>query len=324
MSTLTQLEPGILAGVTAPTIEKIKKAGICTVEDLATQTPSQLAERGSMGKDTAEKAIRKALERISEGYITGIQLHEKLMSRTRLTTGSTELDKLLGGGIESETTTEIIGPNGSGKTQICHTLAVLAQLPEEEGGLDGEVAWVDTEDTFRPDRISQIATSLSLNVSEILGRIHRWKALTTLDQKLAIEALAELCNKQNIKLIIVDSMMSHLRSEYIGRGTLSERQGILNDMLHKLSTLSQTWKLTTVYTNQVMDNPAIMYGNPERATGGHIMGHAATTRLHIRKSSRGACIAKLVKSPYLPDGEAPFVIDEYGIRDIERFREEEK
>jgi len=325
MNSLTNLEPGVLTGPTAPTIEKIKKAGILTVEDLAIQTPSQLAERASMGKDTAEKAIRKALDHVSRGYVTGKQLHDELGLRTRLTTGSTVLDNLLGGGIESETTTEIIAEKGSGKTQMCHTLAVLAQLPIEEGGLNGEVAWIDTEDTFRPDRITQIANTLSLNADKILSGIYKWKAITTLHQKLAIEALAELCHNKNIKLVIVDSMMSHLRSEYIGRGTLSERQGILNDMLHKLSNLSQTWKLTSVYTNQVMDNPAIMYGNPIKAAGGHIMGHAATTRVFLRKSSRGGkvtYIAKLTKSPYLPDGEAPFVVDEYGVRDTPGNREE--
>ena len=171
MNSLTNLEPGVLTGPTAPTIEKIKKAGILTVEDLAIQTPSQLAERASMGKDTAEKAIRKALDHVSRGYVTGKQLHDELGLRTRLTTGSTVLDNLLGGGIESETTTEIIAEKGSGKTQMCHTLAVLAQLPIEEGGLNGEVAWIDTEDTFRPDRITKIANTLSLNSDKILSGI---------------------------------------------------------------------------------------------------------------------------------------------------------
>ena len=323
---LTELEPGVLKGVQTPTIEKILAAGIHTVADLANLIPSELAERGGMGKDTAENAIRKALEYVRLGYVTGKQLHDELKKRTRLTTGSLALDELLGGGIESETTTEIIGKNGAGKTQICHTLAVLAQLPIEEGGLAGKVAWIDTEDTFRPDRIEQIATSLSLDVDEILNGILRRKAITTLDQMMAVEELSELFRTSNIKLVIVDSMMSHLRSEYIGRGTLSERQGILNRILHKLSKLSQTWKLTTVYTNQVMDNPGIMYGNPERAVGGHIMGHAATTRFHIKKSSAGACIATMVKSPSLADGQAPFIIDEYGIRDTaaERKRREKE
>lgn len=323
MSGLTELEPGILIGPKETTIEKIKKVGILTVEDLAIQTPSQLAERSGIGKDTAENAIRKALDHISRGYITGKQLHSELAERTRLTTGSTELDTLLGGGIESETTTEIIGEKGTGKTQICHTLAVLAQLSLEEGGLAGKVAWIDTEDTFRPDRIEQIATALSLDVDAILNGILRWKAITTLDQKRAVEALAKLCHTTDIKLVIVDSMMAHLRSEYLGRGTLAERQHLLNDMLHKLSGLSQTWKLTTVYTNQVMDNPAIMYGNPIKPVGGHIMGHAATTRVFLRKTvkrGKATYIAKLVKSPYLPDGEALFVVDKYGVRDTEKNR----
>jgi DNA repair protein RadA len=325
VSDLTELEVGILKGVQSTTIEKIRKSGIHTVEDLATQTPPHLSERASIGKDTAENAIGRALDRVSRGYVTGKQLHDELMTRTRLTTGSSELDTLLGGGIESETTTEVIGEKGSGKTQICHTLAVLAQLPIAEGGLNGEVAWIDTEDTFRADRIMQIAGSLGLNPTETLAKIHTWKALTSHHQRLGVEALAGLCHIFDIKLVIVDSMMAHLRSEYLGRGTLAERQHILNDILHKLSNVSQTWELTAVYTNQVMDDPGKMYGNPTKAVGGHIMGHAATTRVFLRKTKRDGKpvhIAKLMKSPYLPDGEAPFVVDEYGVRDTEKVRKE--
>lgn len=317
MSDRIELEPGILTGVTAPTIEKIKKAGVHTLEDLATQTPKHLSEVAGIGLDTAKKAINKALSVIGRGYITGKQLYDELQHRTRLSTGSKELDELLGGGIESETTTEFAGREGSGKTQICHMLAVQAQLSLEEGGLGSEVAWIDTEDTFRPDRILEISNGLSLEPMMVLSKIHRWKAFNTQDQKKAVEALGTLCHEKNVKLIIVDSMMAHLRAEYLGRGMLSERQNILNDILQKLSKICQTYNVTAVYTNQVMDNPAIMYGNPEKAVGGHIMGHAATTRVHLRRGKGFLRIASLKKSPYLPDGEARFKITGSGIENVE-------
>jgi DNA repair protein RadA len=316
MSDRIELEPGILTGVTAPTIEKIKKGGVHTVEELATQTTKQLVERAGIGKETAEKAINKALNMVGRGYITGKQLYDELQHRTRLSTGSEELDTLLGGGIESETTTEISGKEGSGKTQICHMLAVQAQRSLEEGGLGAEVAWIDTEDTFRPDRIKEIAESLEMEPMTVLSHINRWKAANTPDQLDAVEKLGALCNEKPVGLVIVDSMMGHLRSEYIGRGTLSERQGILGDILQKLSKTCQTYKLTAVYTNQVMDNPAILYGNPEKAIGGHVMGHAATT-LHLRRGKGPLRIASLKKSPYLPDGEARFKVTERGIEDVE-------
>ena len=313
---MIELEEGALKGVTKPTIEKLLKAGIRTVEGLARQTPKALAERAGIGKDTAEKAIKKALVMISRGYIDGKQLHDEMMKRTRLSTGSTVLNELLGGGIESETTTEISGKEGSGKTQLCHILAVLAQQPIEEGGLDGEVAWIDTEDTFRPDRIIEICGARELDGDAVLAHIHRGKAVTSLDQRDLVEKLEALCHEKNIKLIIVDSMMAHLRAEYVGRAMLSERQTLLNDILQKLAKICQSYGITAVYTNQVMDNPAIMYGNPEKAVGGHIMGHAATTRIHIRKGRQNLRIAVLMKSPYLPDGEAPFVITDGGIEDV--------
>jgi len=311
------LEPGVIKGVTEPTIKKIIAAGVRSVEDLASQTTKQLSERAGIGKDTAENAISKALSMVGRGYITGKQLFDELQGRTRLSTGSTELDTLLGGGIESETTTEFAGKEGSGKTQICHMLAVMAQRSIEEGGLGSEVAWIDTEDTFRADRIVEIATVLEMEPMTVLSHIHRWKAANTPDQTKAVEMLGTLCHERNVKLIIVDSMMGHLRAEFLGRGMLSERQNVLGDILQKIAKICRTYQVTAVYTNQVMDNPAVLYGNPEKAVGGHIMGHAATTRVHLRRGKGPLRIASLKKSPYLPDGEARFKVTEGGIEDVE-------
>ena len=320
---LTPLGPGVPKGPKATTIEKIMSVGIHTVEYLATMTPGALAMRTGMGKDTAENAIRKALDYTGRGYVTAKQLHEELLKRTRLHTGSIALDTLIGGGVESESTLEIIGENGAGKTQVCHSLAVHAQLPLEEGGLDGDVAWVDTEDTFRPDRIAQIAGSLGLDIDAVLSRIVRWKAKTSLDQVRAVEELSGLCHERNIKLVIVDSMIAHLRGEYLGRGTLAERQQLLADALKKLENISQVYKLTSVYTNQVVSTPDIY--KPLKAAGGNIMGHAATMRIFLKKSNATkSVVVTLTKSPYLADSQAVFVVDEYGISDTKKFLKERK
>ena len=315
MSEQITLEAGTLKGVTEPTIKKIVDAGVSTVGALARQIPNDLAERAGIGKDTAEKAISKALELIDVGFIDGLTLYEQRKDRTLLTTGSKALDELLGGGIQSTTTTEFSGREGSGKTQICHTLAVLAQQPVDDGGLDGDVVWIDTEGTFMPERIMQIAEARGYDPDITLSRIQHGQAHTSIHQRALIEQLDGICHSRNIKLIIVDSMMAHLRAEYLGRGTLAERQNVLNDMLQKLAKTCQTYKITAIYTNQVMDNPAIMYGNPEKAVGGHIMGHAATTRIQIRKGKDNKRVFKLDKSPYLPEGEAVIVITEKGIED---------
>ena len=319
----TELEDNIIQGTSNPTLKKIRDAGIHTVEDLSVQLPKDLAEKADIGENTAEKAIRTALNMVTRGFITGKQLYDEMGGRLRLTTGSQLLDSLLGGGIESGTTTEIIGKEGSGKTQLMHCLAVLAQLPVEQGGLDGEVVWIDTESTFRPDRIREIAATRGLDPDKILSGIHVGEANTSQHQKLLVDDLTKLCFEYNIRLIIVDSMMAQLRGEYLGRGMLAARQNLLNNILQNVEKiLRNNKKIVAIYTNQVMDDPGKLYGNPEKAAGGHIMGHAATTRLHIRRGRQGVRVVSLKKSPYRPDGEAPIMIDEYGIRDTEKNRGE--
>jgi len=318
MSESIELEPGILEGVSKPTIDKIRGVGITTLQALSMQVPKTLSESAGMGEDTAERAISKAVKLISKGYITGKQLRDKHNLRTRLTTGSEKLDALLGGGIESETTTEISGEFASGKSQICFTLAVLAQQPIEEGGLNGNVAWVDTEDTFRPERIMEICVARGLDPEKALENIRHALAYSAPHQKLLINQLYQLCHEENIKLIIVDSILGNLRSEYIGRGMLSARQDQLKIMLHDLMKVSISTKTTVVYTNQVLSSP-----DPYKAaitpTGGNVMAHAATTRIYLRKPAntlKTTRIARLIDSSYLPPGEAPFQITAKGIEDV--------
>jgi DNA repair protein RadA len=233
----------------------------------------------------------------------------------------------LGGGIESETTLEIIGSMAMGKTQICLTLAVLAQQPIEQGGLNGEVAFIDSEDTFVPNRIIEICKSRGIDPIVTLDKIHHGAAMNVNHQQLLIEQLYDLCPTHNIKLVIVDSIIGHLRSEYIGRGTLSDRQGLLNKMLHTLSKIALSTKVTVVYTNQVLADPSIQYGPPsskEKPTGGFVMGHSASNRLHLRKGRQNIRIASLIDSLSLPPGEAPFMITERGIEDILSNKEEKE
>jgi len=317
MTTLTELDDIVLKPIKATTIEKIRKAGIITVEDLATQMPKRLAERAGIGGDTAENAIDKALTHARKGLISGADLLLEQSKRTRLSTGSSEFDTLLGGGILSETILEIIGEKGTGKTQICFMLAIMAQLSIEAGGLDGEVIWIDTEGTFFASRIIEICEALGLNSEKVLSKIWVGSAVTTQDQKRLVEEASSTCHEKNIKLIIVDSMMGHLRSEYIGRGMLSARQDELKLILHKLKHTCWIHKITGVYTNQVQDDPGKMYGNPMKPIGGHVMGHSPTYRVQLRRGKGELRIVSLKKSADLPDGEARFKVTEKGIEDVE-------
>jgi len=237
-------------------------------------------------------------------------------------TGSRNLDKLLGGGIATQAVTEFIGEFGAGKTQICFTLCVTAQLLLEKGGLDGNVVYVDTEGTFVPDRVAQIASVLGLDAHKVLGNIFLARAYNSSHQGLLIDHLFKFCPENNVKLAIVDSMIGHFRGEYIGRETLSERQQALNNQLHKLLRLTEAFNLPVVITNQVQANPATFFGDPNKPTGGNIMAHASTHRVYIRKGGKGTRVATVIDSPSLPENKTRFKITEKGIEDVQEGTED--
>jgi DNA repair protein RadA len=238
----------------------------------------------------------------------------------KLKTGSGAFDELLGGGMESQSITELYGEFGSGKTQVAHQLAVNVQLGNERGGLDGSCILIDTENTFRPERISQIAGGLGLDPEDVLRNIHVARAHNSNHQILLVESASELSEQLKatelpVKLLIVDSLTAHFRAEYVGRGTLADRQQKLNKHLHDLMRFGTLNNAVVLVTNQVQSKPDAFFGDPTRPIGGHILGHTATFRLYLRKSKGGKRIARLVDSPNLAEGEAIFSVESEGIRD---------
>jgi len=252
------------------------------------------------------------------GFTTGIELLEKRKNVLKISTGSKEFDELLGGGIETNSITETYGAYGSGKSQIAHVLAVRAQLPIEEGGTGAQVVFIDTESTFRPERIIEIAKGAGLDPEEVLKNIKVARAYNSDHQMLLAEKIEDLIQKEslNVKLVIVDSLTAHFRAEFVGRGTLATRQQKLNKHMHILSKLADTQDICVYVTNQVMSKPDQFFGDPTEAIGGNIVGHNSQTRIYLRRGKKGTRVGKLVDSPYLPDGEAGFVITDKGIEDI--------
>jgi len=227
------------------------------------------------------------------------------------------LDKLLGGGIESQSITEFYGEYGSGKSQICHQLCVNVQLPPEEGGLGGAALYIDTENTFRTERIFQMAQNVGLDPKEAVKKIIFAEAYTSDHQMFLLENADEVIKENGVRLIIVDSLTSHFRSEYLGREMLAERQQKLNKHMHRLIRLARGFNAAAVATNQVMSKPDVFFGDAIHPVGGHIVAHTSHTRVFLRKSARGPVrIARLVSSPYLPEGEGIFRISERGIEDV--------
>jgi DNA repair protein RadA len=311
-----------LPGIGPATAQKLRELGFNTIESLATATIRELEPAG-ISEKKALKIIRLARSSIALSFIRADELLKMRQNILRLTTGSRELDELLGGGLETQTITELYGEYGSGKSQVCHQLCVNVQMPPDRGGLDGGALYIDTENTFRTERIVQMAEGLNLDPKDVVKKIIFAEAYTSDHQTFLIENADKVVKENNIRLIIVDSLTSHFRSEYLGREMLAERQQKLNKHMHKLIRLARAFNAVAVVTNQVMSRPDVFFGDAVHPVGGHIVAHTSHTRIFLRKSARGPVrIARLVSSPYLPEGERTFTITEDGIEDLEADRPE--
>lgn len=311
MSELEKLE-----GVGEKTAEKLKEAGYDTMMSIAAASAGELIDAAGVGEETAAKIIASARDAMEMGFESATAVLKKREAVGKLTTGSKTLDELLGGGIETQAITETHGAFGSGKSQLAHQLAVTVQLPKEKGGLDGKAIFIDSEQTFRPERIIEMAEGLGLDPKKVLANILVARAYNSDHQVILVEKAEEFVKKEKVKVIIVDSLTSSFRSDYTGRGTLANRQQKLNRHLHALQKLADVHNLAIYVTNQVMSRPDVLFGDPTVPIGGHILGHQATFRLYLRKSKDTKRIAKLIDSPSLPEGETVFKVVKEGLRDV--------
>jgi DNA repair protein RadA len=305
-----------LPGVGPQASEKLEEAGYKSLEAIAVASPLELKEIAGLGDGTATKAINAARDTLEMGYETAESLAEKRKLVGRISTGSVDLDSLIGGGIETQSITEFYGKFASAKTQVAFQLSVMVQLPLEQGGLEGGCLWIDSENSFRPERISSIAEGKGLDPQEVMKNIFVARAYNSDHQMLLADKAADMIKDKNIKLIVVDSLMAQFRSEFVGRGTLAGRQQKLNKHMRTLAKLAEMNNVAVMVTNQVMQRPDILFGDPTAPVGGEIVAHASKTRLYLRKSKEDKRVAKLVDSPSLPDGEAIFRISDIGIVDV--------
>ena len=305
-----------LPGVGPATAEKLREAGFDDLLALAVMSPGDLADQAELGEAVATKIIGGAKKMANiGGFLSGGALLERRREVLKLSAKVQSIDDLLGGGFETQALVEVYGAFGSGKTQIGHQLAVNCTLPLEEGGFDGDIFYIDTEDTFRPERITQMARGHGLDPEQVLSRIHVARAYNSAHQMLLVDEIKRMSKGLNVKMIIVDSLTSHFRAEYIGRGMLANRQQKLNRHLKDLKQLADINNALVLVTNQVHSKPDAMWGDPTKPIGGHILAHASTFRLYLRKAKGGRRIARLVDSPNLPDGECVYQVTEEGLRD---------
>lgn len=307
-------------GITAGDITKLKDAGYYTVEAVAYAPKKHLLTIKGISEAKADKIMAEAGKLVVMGFKTATEIHQSRSNIVFVSTGSAELDRLLGGGIETGSITEIFGEFRTGKTQLAHTLAVNCQLPIEMGGAEGKCLWIDTEGTFRPERLVACAARYEISAESVLENVASARAYNTDHQTQLLIMASAMMSESRYALLIVDSATALYRTDYSGRGELSARQMHLARFLRMLLRIADEYGVAVVITNQVVaqvDGAASMFGGDQKKPiGGNIIAHASTTRLYLRKGRGETRICKIYDSPCLPESEAMFSINADGIGDV--------
>ncbi|CAF0928025.1 unnamed protein product [Rotaria sp. Silwood1] len=304
-------------GIGNSDLKKLQEAGFCTVESIAFAPRKSLLAVKGISDAKADKLAAEAAKLIPMGFTTATEYHQKRSEIIQLTTGSRELDKQLQGGFETGSITELYGEYRCGKTQLCHQVAVTCQLPIDMGGGEGKAIYIDTEGSFRPERLLAIAERYGLSGQDVLDNIAYARAYNTDHQiQLLYMATAMMCESR-YAVLIVDSATSLFRTDYSGRGELANRQMQLAKFMRMLLRITDEFGVAVVLTNQVVaqvDGQA-MYGDQKKPIGGNIMAHASTTRLYLKKGKGDSRICHVADSPCLPETDAVFAIGPEGIVD---------
>ncbi len=333
-----------LPGVGPATAEKLRENGFESFQSIAVASAGELSNTADIGDSTAADVIQGAREAADVGgFETGAAVLERREQIGKLTWNVPEIDEMLGGGVETQSITEVYGEFGAGKSQVTHQLAVTVQLPGEQGGLHGRAVFIDSEDTFRPERIDDMVRGLSDEqiqaamddreiegspddeeamealVQDFLDKIHVAKGFNSNHQMLLAEKAQDIASEYEdddypVRLLCVDSLTAHFRAEYVGRGELADRQQKLNKHLHDLDKVGNLYNAAVVVTNQVQSNPDSFFGDPTKPIGGNILGHKSTFRIYLKKSKQDKRIVKLVDAPNLADGEAVMRVEGRGLK----------
>lgn len=304
-----------IKGVGKTAAEKIWDAQYFSLMDVAASSVGDFMERTNMTKSSAEKVIAgaRALVDIGKATLASDMLENE--DPDRLSTGCKMVNELIGGGYPLKLITEIFGENGTGKSQCCFTASVMATLPKSEGGLDGHVVYIDTEGTFSAHRVKEIAEARGFDWKDVLSKIHVLKPMNTSHQILMMDEVRKIAAEAPVRLLICDSLMGHFRAEYIGRGQLCSRQQIISRHIAEMKNFAIINNASCIITSQVSANPATLFGDPNQAIGGNVVGHAVAYRIKIRKGKNGTRVFRLIKSPDLPESEAIGVLTEGGLLD---------
>jgi len=305
-------------GIAAADVKKLMAAGFYTVESVVYAPKKKLMEIKGVSEQKADKIQLEAMKLVPTGFTTATEMHLKRSQIIQITTGSKELDKLLNGGFETGSITELFGEFRTGKSQLCHTIAVTCQLPIDNGGAEGKCLYIDTEGTFRPERLLAVAERFGLQGNDVLDNVAYARAYNSDHQLTLLTQAAAMMSESRYAVVVVDSATALYRTDYSGRGELSSRQMHLAQFLRTLLRLADEFGVAVVITNQVVaqvDGGAMFQADPKKPIGGNIMAHASTTRISLRKGRGEQRVAKIYDSPCLPEGEATFAINPDGVGD---------
>lgn len=311
-------------GIGAVDISKLKSNGYYTIASVHSATRRNLLKIKGFSEvkvDKVKDAIAKC-QPTGGGFQTAHELGQQRKRVIKISTGSKALDAILGGGFQTMSISEVFGEFRCGKTQLSHTMSVIAQLPKDMGGAEGKVAYIDTEGTFRPERITQIAERFGVDPETTQDNITYARAVNSEHQMELLNKVAEFFVSNEYRLLIIDSIMALFRVDYTGRGELNERQQKLNQFLSKLTHVAEEFNVAVLMTNQVQSDPGanalFASADGRKPVGGHILAHASATRILLRKGRGEERVAKIQDSPDMPEKEATYIITNGGINDPEK------
>jgi DNA repair protein RadA len=310
-----------IKGIGEKTSEKLNNFGVISLYDICVRGAKEISEITGVDKSTASNWVFKSQKILEDNNLvrpTDMTTKDLLTYHSnlpRLKTHCTEIDNLFGGGLVPESVYEIYGEFGSGKTQFCLSLTAECLAKDEK------IIWIDCEDTFRPNRLVEIMVARGLvpEASVAIDKLDNIKYFhcPTTEQMLGVvNSLSKMLLEFRPRLVVLDGAIGQFREEYLGRGTLSERQNEIARLMTHIKNISYYFRCTVLFTNQVQSDPSVMFGDPIKPIGGNVVAHASTYRIYFKKSGKNR-LAKMIDSPEHKNREASYILNEKGIDNVE-------